>query len=307
MVRYHGYLIDIGTAVPVGILLLIGMARYRIVVFIFFFLLFRSAIFSNPKMVLPRYAVLPLIIYSLYMDMTNGPIWPSYRFNSLPISISVCLLLIWIIPDAIEDLIARSSQRSLFVTCPSCMHYNVHLVTKCKNCAFGVTNGNVYISDTKCKNLPISAVSAKIEVPERVLKMLCLSCDEAVLLYVRRRFYGSATMNDKRSVLKSMVVTSQNLVLLDYPLLFGGWRFKESINISTIERVEAKMKKIKGGQVPILALTTVGGVLYTIPFSHFEDYKLKMISVIHAIRSANPSVNSDIDVPESSWRHGIFR
>lgn len=265
-----------------------GIGRYRFVIVYAIYALLKalSAIIRFEKNIFLLY--LPATLISIYLDATNGPIFPLYSKNNLIIAFLVMILADYIMRKLFNELINYITGGQYFVVCPSCHFKNKDLTGKCINCSY--EKGRRLASMTTM----ISPDLKGNKIPVWLLNLLNIGESDVILLY-KKIFPTTAVLkNGTKQLRKHFIITTTNAIFLDHqsfciriPI---SWRQRDVIPLVDITAVEGRMKTRKLAKRPFLILRTVSGDVYEIVFSRFEKYQERINDIAILIKRANPQV-----------------
>jgi hypothetical protein len=225
-------------------------------------------------------------IFSAYWDFKSGPIiFPSTK-NYFPLVFFAFVIVRLLIQKSFKRLISDITQNQYFETCPSCHYHNSYLVGSCANCDY--KKGDRLPSPAKI------SINAKGDIiPATLTNLLTLGEGEEILFHKTLTVFTNKFKNGKRIIRKHLVITSRNLIILDYNTFqMGtpkGWTARDLIPLSEIVAVEGKLKKFYMNWRPFLIIRSNNDV-YEIALSTFAKYVAHIDDLSTIIKTLNPQV-----------------
>jgi hypothetical protein len=294
--RYRNFFVEMSGFVTANLIFFSGIGRYRYVLVYAIYSLLKalSAIISVEQTIFLIY--IPATLISIYLDATDGPIFPLYSKNSLIIAFPVMFITDNIIRKLFNKFIGHLTVGQYFVVCPSCHYKNKDLTEKCANCSYE-KGKQLVLTTTK-----ISPDLKGNKIPAGLLKLLNIGESEVILFYRKISMTTAVLKNGTQQLRKHFVVTTTSAIFLDHdsfririPI---SWRQRDIIPLINIVAVEGKMKTRKMAKRPFLIFRTISGDIYEIVFSRYEKYKEGINDIANLIKRANPQVDMKIELNE---------
>lgn len=295
---YHNAIADSASFLVASLIFVSGIGRYRCVLLYGLYFLLRAvlSLFSFDRKVLMIF--LPLVIISLFFDITKGQIFPVFKKNYLFIAVPLLLIADMIIKRFVGRSIEQLARGELFATCPSCGYDNKDLVERCKNCSY--QKGDQLLVRLTTEGL--SAIGNRI--PFRAFSLLGLQQNEK-LLFHKKIASNVFSINGVNQARTNLVITNERIIFLDYfrfPIRSSdGWRERDSIPLSSISNIECKMKKIYLTKEALLGINTASN-LYEIVFRKRNIREI--LEILNIIRTAYPEVDirNQLMETENPWK-----
>ncbi len=282
------------SGVVIAILFFIsGIGSYRIILVYAVHCLIR-ALNIEQKII---FIFLPAYIVTLYLDVTNGPIFMQttrpYFFIVLPVFVIADSL----VHTLFKKLISNVTRNQYFIECPSCHFNNIHLVETCANCSY--KKGDI-----------LTGLAAEItptfkgdKIPSGLMQLLSLGMGEEIIFHKKLTLSSQQLKNSERVVRKHLVITTASLITLDYFSFHihmpKSWRERDVIPISEILAVEGRMKKFMKDVCPFLIIKTINGDVYEIVLSTLDNYIAEIKEIAAIIKKAKPQVEITIELYET--------
>jgi len=277
--------------------LISGIASYR------FFLVYIIHCFVRAFNVEKKYIFifLPAYIVSMYLDLTNGPIFmqvakPYYYF----IVLVIYLIAESLVHTLFKKMISNMTQDQYFVECPSCHFNNIELVEACANCSY--RKGNHLGPSTD----HISSLVKGDKIPDGLIPLLSLGIAEEIIFHKKLTLFSQQLKNGERVVRAHFVITTASVIILDYFFFHirfpKSWRERDVIPLSEIISVEGRMKKFMKDVCPFFIIKTLSGDVYEIVFSTLDNYIVEIKEIAAIIKKANPQVEITIELTETPLR-----
>ena len=290
---YHNVIVDTASFLVASLIFASGIGRYRCVLVYGLYFLLRAAVslFNRDRKVLMIF--LPLVIVSLFLDLTRGQVFPVLEKGHLFIALPLLLAADMIIRKFVGRLILELTGGELFIACPSCGHDNKDLVKRCKNCSY-----------QKGDQLVLQPVTEKLSVggnkiPLRAFVLLGLQQNEN-LLFHKKIASNVFSVNGVKQARTNLFITSERIIFLDYfrfPIRSSdGWRARDSILLSSTTSIECEMKKTYLAKEPVLIINTSSDVYEII----FRRRNIKEIhEIVNTIKKVCPQLEVRCQLPES--------
>lgn len=281
IVQHCNTIINIAGTMAISLIFISGLGRYRVVLVYAVYCLINSLLsIGKPGRKVP-YIFLPATLVAIYLDINNGPILPILMKNSLLIALPLMLIIDNLVKHYSMKVIEIIAEGRIFLVCPKCKYDNKDLVAMCSYCSY--KTGEQLESRSIIKNTLKS-------IPIKVLRMIELRDDEAILFYIRLFPFRSVVKNGERQIRTYFIITTNNIVFLDYFFFSESWREKDIIPLKNVASVEGKMKKIYLSEEPFLEIITSNNETYEIIFKKFDKYNKYFAVIIEAI-SNNKGIN----------------
>lgn len=283
-------ILDLVSAICVTLLFASGLGRYRLVLVYAVYSLIKSILsFANPSSKVPP-IFLPATLVAIYFDITKGPIVPIFTQNTLLLSLPIMLIIDWFVRHYAKQLIVNITESQMFSVCPSCKYDNKNLVDKCIYCSFE--------KGTKSSDLQPNMLKSNNKLPVKVLRMIDLKDAEAVLFCMKIFPFKALLKNGVREIRTYLIITTADLILLDYQYFSESWREKDILSLMDIVSVKGKMKEVYISEEPFLEITTSSNDVYEISFNKFGSFKKDCSTITDVIRKLNPAVNIQLNFYE---------
>jgi len=137
-------------------------------------------------------------------------------------------------------------------------------------------------------------------IPADVLDLMALEIEEEILFCKKSSLTSIVHIDGKREVRKWFVVTSKNVILIDYfSYRFGNkktLRVLDKIGIANIKTIKFCMKKIHFEKRAFLELSAENGRMFELSFHNLEDYTSQIDDIVRIFRAKNPDTNVVIDI-----------
>ncbi len=290
------YILSMAGVVTAILFFISGIGSYRI------FIVFAIEQSLKGSKFLQKTVVIGVLAYvlSAYLDFMNGPIiFPSTK-NYFIIVFLAFIVVRLLIQKSFKRLISDITRNQYFETCPSCHYHNSYLVGSCSNCDY-----------KKGDALPASP--AKIsphvkgdKIPPALLNLLSLGEGEEVLFYKTLNMFTNKFINGKRIIRKALVITSANLIFLDYNCFSlrkpNGWTTRDIIPLSDVIAIQGKMKDLYMSERSFLIIRTMRNDIYEIGLSTFGKYITEIKQVIAIVNTLNPQLELATNFSEPSLR-----
>lgn len=237
----------------------------------------------------------PLVIVTLFIDFKYGQLWPLYPSNNVLIALLIFVIAELYLKKATIAFIEKNSNYSYFGCCPSCLYANKNLTDRCSNCGFettglvpetvskGSSRTKQVRSQYKCRNDLAS------EVPHKCLQLLNLDADEECIgslrIYPERGVY----VNGSKTLVKYLIITNFNVILLDYHFYYNGWTYRKLINIGNIKSITIERKFHHNKLVPILSLEAEEET-YEFFYSPFASAFERLEGIARCIKNLNIAI-----------------
>lgn len=259
------------------IIYLSGIGRYRLVIVIIVYNLLNSIIIKANNRLYVNYILLPAMIIAILFDWEMGPLYPVLKFNSVLFTFILIVFVDKLVKTRVEKYISGISNGILFIECPSCGYGNMDLSSKCSNCNYESSLEGNNISNANATNQN-----------DKLSKMLNLPDD--IILYKLRLFpFVSVLINGAKEIRTYFVVTSKDIILIDYFYFSSSWRRKDIIPISSILSLRLIEKKMYVACEPTIEICTDTNNKYEIVF-------LKIFKSESAINNVIDNINKNCTV-----------
>jgi hypothetical protein len=233
-------------------------------------------------------------ILSAYWDIKSGPIiFPSTGryFSAVFFAFVVVRLMI---QKSFKRLISDITQNQYFETCPACHYHNSYLVGSCSNCDY--KKGDVLPASPST----LSAYVKGDKISSTLINLLSLGQGEEVLFHKSLDVFTNKFINGKRMVRKDLVITSANVIILDYKCIpLGrptGWTTRDIIPLSEVTAIQATMKDLYMSRRPFLVIKTSQKHVYEIGLSTVGKYVADIKHVIDTLNKNNPQIELGMNI-----------
>jgi hypothetical protein len=291
--QHRDLILSISSVMTVALFFVSGIGSYR------FFLVY--AIYSLLKAFrverVMMFVFFPAFVVTLYLDFANGPLFSRGTQNYFFIILLTFMVADYFINKFVKKLIRNISQEQYFVDCPSCHFNNIQLVEICANCSY--KKGNLRVPSTA----KISPFLQGDKITPGLLNLLTLGESEEILFHKRLTLFSQQLKNGERVVKKHLVVTTANLIILDYYSFHismpKSWRERDVIPLLGISAIEGKMKEFYKTMRPFFMIKTINNDVYEIVLSTFGNYIHETNEIAALIKKANPQVEIAIELAET--------
>lgn len=154
------------------------------------------------------------------------------------------------------------------------------------------------------------------EIPSGLITLLNIGEDEEILFHKKLNLFTQQLKNEKRVARKHLVITTANLIILDYYSfhlrMTKSCRERDVIPLSEIKTIEGQMMKFYATMRPFLIITTIHNDVYKIVLSTFGKYISEINQIAAIVKEKKPQAEVDIYLPApygkellgstSSWR-----
>jgi len=157
--------------------------------------------------------------------------------------------------------------------------------------------------ENKNRNLMITPNAKGDKVTPGLLNLLRLGENEEILFHKKLTLSYQQLKNGERTVRKHLVVTTANVILLDYYFFHihfpKNWREKDIVPLSRIIAVEGKMKMFMKDICPFLIIKTVSNDVYEIVFSTLGNYIADIKIIASIIKNSNANAEISIELSQT--------
>ncbi len=289
----RNFILNISGVVTASLFFVSGIGSYR------FFLVYAIHCLIRALNIEQKYIFifLPAYIVTLYLDVTNGPIFMQTTKPYFFIVLTAFVIADSLVHTVFKKWISNVTQNQYFIECPSCHFNNIHLVETCANCSY--KKGNMLtVSAAK-----ISPSFKGDKIPPGLIQLLSLGMGEEIIFHKKLTLSSQQLKNGERVVRKHLVITTTSVIILDYYSFHihmpNSWRERDVIPVSEILAVEGKMKKFMKGVCPFLIIKTINGDVYEIVLSTLGNYIAEIKEIAAIIKKTNPQVEITIELYET--------
>ena len=142
-------------------------------------------------------------------------------------------------------------------------------------------------------------------IPPHVLAHI--NASEGEILYHKKLTSNVAFYkNKKREIRKHFVVTTTNLIFLDYQSfpfsITQCYREKDVVPIANIEAICCEMKNLFMAKRPFLQIRSDKN-MFEIAFSSFGNYTAEMHEIVDLLKGLNPKIQTTLNIAEMPWQY----
>lgn len=271
-IKHYESLVNIARTSSSLIIFLSGIGRYRIVIIIILYNLLNllAVKFDNKKYI--DYLLLPTLLIAVLLDSINGPLYPVFKSNSVLLAFALVVVFDKLSKSMVEKYVSHISCGSLFTECPSCGYGDNKLTSICSNCNYTNNSDNLATYSHKADNKH-----------NKLSSMLDISNDE-ILFKLKLFPLVSVFINGEKDVMTYLVITSNDLIFIDYFYFASSWRKKEVLPISSIISFRLIEKNTYVTSEPAIEICTDINNKYEIVFLKIFNNKVEINQIIKFIQ-----------------------
>ena len=311
VVKHHESLVILSVGLSLLLNFAVGTARYRMVLVLAGYFILRALLVNIEKEYsILKFLLCPLLMLSLYLDVTHGQINAIYTRMNVVISFLALVISERLVKRSVWYALGRISANELFVVCPGCRYENNEMVNECPQCAYRL-GAPIERSINAGSNEADPAVSGEIQnykamglyrqPSKNLLGILGLHQDETILMNMSTLPMLDFYMDGMKRPVFTIVLTIERIICVDHMFFSKGWKIRETIRYNDILHLSASRDRARVGEKLLLSIATASHC-YEIAFSYFlpdsDQIQIQKIrTIIDCICKRNELVNVTFDMP----------
>lgn len=275
-------------ALKLLILFMVGVGRYRVCLFMALYFLIKPILVNTPWVNnIAKFFFSVVAIPLLYLDATQGQVFPVYNTNLIVFFISFALTEL-LSKKYVNSYIESITRGEIFSYCKRCGYENVELVRTCKECSYNKKLGDLpkESSDKRKYDPAINNKDLYASTPtKRLIEILKLEDDEKIYFNVNVPFVQGIYKNNVKYLCKNVVITNKNVHFIDYKFYHRGWCYLERLPVTQIKSIDASIKHIGISDCSLLRIESTDNNTFEIFVSMRNLDKETYIEIAHIIKN----------------------